>query len=107
MKRAEYMEQNPAATEAERTALHRAYYAQFVSPLTIATVVRHIGAAKLRASTNEHYNDIPLKNWDALVGMLPFAIRFDSVGDYTTLAGTVCVAKEAARQWLEAQEASK
>jgi len=32
---------------------------------------------------------------------LPIAAPFETFGDYATLGGLVCVAKEAARQWRE------
>lgn len=83
------------------SAAHRAYYAQFVSPATIAAVVQQIGAANILASTDVHMNDIPLERWDRL--SFTIAKSFQSAGDYATKAGLVCVGKEAARQWLESQ----
>jgi hypothetical protein len=94
-------------TNAERVAAHRKYYAQFVNPRTIAFVVNWIGADKLKASTDPHMNDIPLGRWDRMVNMLPLAIRHETVGDYYTLGNCVCIAKEAARQWLEANPPTK
>src|SRR5690606_18510157 len=82
-------------------AAHRTYYAQFVSARTITHVVQCVGPNVLRASTDEHFNDIPLRVWDAVVCGLPVAVPFKTFGDYATLGGLVCVAKEAARQWLE------
>lgn len=82
-------------------AHHRAYYAQFVSKHTIRSVVNFIGEDKLRASTDDHLNDIPMALWDSATIQLPMACTFKSRGDYLTNAGAVCVAKEAARQWLE------
>jgi hypothetical protein len=81
---------------------HRRYYAQLVSPSVIARVVGAIGADTLRASTCEHFNDIPLALWDAIACTLgPLPVSFDSLGDFATPGGLVCVAKEAARQYLE------
>lgn len=82
---------------------HREYYAQLVDERTIATVVATIGADELRASTDPHFNDIPLRRWDVLAAILPnvLAVRFVDLGDYATLGGLVCVAKEAARQFCE------
>lgn len=97
--RADYMK----ASREESPAAHRRYYAQFVNAHTIAHVVARIGAAKLRASTDEHLNDIPLAHWDALAGNLPLAQSLKIAGDYLTLGNAVCIAKEAARQWLESQ----
>lgn len=91
------------AGPAERAALHRAYYAQLVTPATINSVVSFIGADALRKSTDEHLNDIPLSRWDQLTKFLPCK-PFKDLGDYATLSGLVCVAKEAARQWIEADQ---
>jgi len=107
MLRSEYMN-HPchlvSSTPEERAKVHRQYYSQFVNTATIACVVSYIGADALKASTDPHLNDIPLKRWDTVAqASLPVAVSFKSVGDYATLSGLVCVAKEAARQWLEAQ----
>lgn len=78
---------------------HKQYYAQYVTNSTVAMVVRHIGAERLVKSTDEHLNDIALKCWDScpipVVGK-----KMESLGDYLTLSGRVCIAKEAARQYI-------
>lgn len=108
----------PFVDKTTATARHREYYAQLVDEETIDSVVRFIGERELLASTDFYLNDIPLDRWDALAGAtargmnitwhghrpLRTAIKFEELGDYATLAGLVCVAKEAARQWLEQQE---
>jgi len=77
---------------------HREYYAQYVTD----AIVSHVGTAigqKLLRSTDEHFNDIPLRRWDDIGwGMRP---DFKAYGDSDSLAGRVCIVKEAARQWLE------
>lgn len=91
-------------TEDQNRALHRAYYKQFVNASTIAHVVRIIGKDRLLASTDEHLNDIPLGRWDLLCGRIPLAISFRDVGQQgSSLSDWVCIAKEAARQWIESQ----
>lgn len=81
---------------------HRRYYSQFVTPAVIAQVAACIGADKLRASRDPHFNDIPLHRWDILAQNLgPLGASFQALGDYATLGGLVCVAKEAARQFVE------
>lgn len=87
----------------DRANAHRRYYDQFVNGQTIAHVVARIGGSNILASTDPHFNDIPLALWDKLSHGLPLAIRFEAVGDYCTLSGLVCVAKEAARQYVERQ----
>lgn len=85
-----------------RSNAHRRYHAQFVNPSVIARVVAHIGAHNLRASRDPHFNDIPLSRWDGVARNLgPLAVSFASLGDFATIAGLVCVAKEAARQFVE------
>jgi hypothetical protein len=85
----------------DRMGAHRRFYGQFVTPSTIARVVNLIGKNRLLASTDEHMNDIPLDLWDRLVSGLPGSAGFVKAGDYYTISGGVCLAKEAARQWVE------
>lgn len=105
MTRKEYMA-SPAHGLNNRDAaakLHREYYGQFVGDHTISQVVSFIGKAKLLASRDPHMNDIPLALWDRVSGCITLGMSFKAAEDYATLAGLVCVAKEAARQWLESQ----
>ena len=105
--RAQYMA-DPAhmagADKSKRMAAHRRYYGQFVTSGTISRVVNAIGADVLRASKDPHFNDIPLALWDRLVPGLPGSGGFSKAGDYYTASGGVCLAKEAARQWLETKK---
>jgi len=78
---------------------HAEYYSQFVTASIIASVGRQIGVDRIKASSDQHLNDIPLKEWDRLY--LPasdLAAKMKEAGDYLTLSGHVCIAKEAARQ---------
>ena len=95
--RKEYMD----ASRENGPAAHRAYYAQFVNERTINYVVQRIGAARLLAARDPHLNDIPLGKWDAMVSTLPMAAKMKDAGDYYTLSACVCIAKEAARQYIE------
>lgn len=81
---------------------HRQYYGQFVNADTISLVARAFGNDRLLASKDEHFNDIPLALWDALVPHAPGSAKFKEAGDFYTLAGGVCMLKEAARQIVEA-----
>lgn len=102
MTRDEYMSFSSFAyTPEQRMEAHRKYHGQFVNDATIRYVVSSIGADAIKASTDKHMNDIPLAKWDRLTKGLPLAKRHDSVGDYLTLAGGVCIAKEAAQQFKE------
>lgn len=69
---------------------HREFYGQHMTLPIINMVVRAIGKDRLLRSTDEHLNDIPLKEWDNLHPLLG-----------GSLSDSVCFAKEAARQWLE------
>lgn len=102
MTREEYISSASASRE-EGHAAHRRYYGQFVNERTIAYVVRAIGADRLLGSTDPHFNDIPLPEWDNLVRYLPLAASLRDAGDYMTLGGGVCIAKEAARQYVESK----
>lgn len=82
-------------------AAHRRYYGQFVNSHTISRVINAIGKDRILSSTNLHFNDIPLKEWDSLVRGLPVAMAMQAAGDYYTISSGVCIAKEAAKQWKE------
>lgn len=103
--REQYLAQYSGKTEAERAALHREYYAQFVTRWTRSTVVHFIGAERIRASTDPHMNDIPLHDWDRLDAVIraPGARIHKAINGTSawSLSDTVCVAKEAARQFKE------
>lgn len=78
---------------------HRRYYSQFVNQRVKSQVQRSIGLEKLLNSTCPHFNDIPLQKWYDL-NISP-AKPMEDYGDYLTLAGQVCIAKEAATQIVE------
>ena len=62
-----------------------------------------IGRERLKQSTHPHLSDIPLNEWDRLTATLPGSNGFSKAGDYYTKANGVCLAKEAARQYIESQ----
>lgn len=97
--RAEYMKDS----QTDGAAAHRRYFGQFVTTGTKHWVLSAIGLDRLKASTDPHFNDIPLALWDKLTPQLPGSAGFAKAGDYYTLANGVCLAKEAARQIIEAQ----
>lgn len=99
--RSEYLNAPPE----DRARMHRLYYGQLVTPRTVEYVVSKIGADAIMASTCPHFNDIPLQRWDGLTRFLPHG-DFKELGDYATLGGLVCVAKEAAQQYREAHQNS-
>ncbi len=79
---------------------HRQYYAQFVDAALIAAVLNRIGK-ELKSSTDDNLNDIPLARWDGMARSIRPGASLNKAGDYPTLAGQVCILKEAARQAIE------
>ena len=96
--RSEYMQDS----QTNGPEAHRRYFGQFVTDGTKYRVLSYIGLERLIASTDPHFNDIPLITWDRLTPELPGSGGFAKAGDYYTLANGVCLAKEAARQIVEA-----
>jgi hypothetical protein len=47
----------------------REYYEQFITPAVTHLVLWGIGRQAILASTDEHFNDIPLNKWDLLRGV--------------------------------------
>ena len=82
---------------------HREYYGQFVTPHIVDSVADQIGRDILRYSTDEHLNDIALSRWDNVFltqDALRMVTKANESGGYS-LSDTVCIAKEAARQFIE------
>ena len=71
--------------------------------MTKQELIDRIGKTKLLNSKDEHFNDIPLDIWDNMG--LPCGINdlLKQAGDFYTLAGQVCVLKEAGRQIKESE----
>lgn len=114
----------------EMPRMHRDYYAQFVIDDTRAHIMRHFSVDELRRALerDEHLNSIPLDVWDGITWTPAEGPRFSrrtargnaggrfyarlpfnrSLSEPTgegpaTRAFLVCVAKEAARQLVEAE----
>ena len=71
---------------------HRQYYGQFVNASVLAMVKRHIGEDAILKSSDEHFNDIPLKKWDTAFHVCPAWISeepFRSAPDATSRYGTL------------------
>ena len=91
----------------DKEVTHRQYYGQFVTDATKQRVLRCIGETRLMASTDEHLNDIPLEKWDSL-GPAGSRDNWNATrGDWPSLAGAVCIHKEAAHQLIEELKARK
>ena len=65
-----------------------------------------IGKDKILASTCEHFNDIPLPLWDALVPRLPGSGLVTRAETFYTLGIGVCIAKQAAKMYKDSQKES-
>lgn len=108
--RQEYMNNLPPYVPGEVSDEFRAYYGQFISDSLKQRVIARFTIERLLASADIHFNDIPLAEWDRMAGgsgspsgglvynpdWAPLA-RMKEAGDYYTLAGGVCILKEAAR----------
>lgn len=81
---------------------HSDYYGQFVGASLRHDVGRIIGVDRIKSSEDPHFNDIPLKEWDNMTGLVRVycgrAIADASGTGGISLSDTVCIAKEAARQ---------
>ena len=86
-----------------KNCTHRKYYAQFVTEDTKDRVKRNIGVDTLKEAyeEDEHFNSIPLVNWDIISTKPRLKIPMETCNDYLTPAGAVCIFKEAARQLIE------
>jgi hypothetical protein len=81
---------------------HREYFAQFVTSGFSDSVARQIGAERLIAAKDEqHLNNIPLREWDAILPPFGSIAKMKEAGDFMTLGDSVCIAKEAALQFIE------
>ncbi len=110
--RTEYLERSSASVfRYERKKHYREYHAQFIGKRAIDYVLRCIGEKAIRNSTDEHMNDIPLALWDRL-DMRPHIstkLLSEATGSQPgryqwAPSDNVCIAKEAARQWKEADQ---
>lgn len=115
MNRNEYLESGRDATsESERReireAAHRTYYGQFVTDSVRAAVLARFSVATLREAFREdsafNTSATPLPAWDQIAAQISTRALGDAMrerGDYPTMGGLVCLAKEAARQIIESE----
>ena len=85
---------------------HAEYYAQMVTPAIKKAVAAKFNIARLYDGRDDHFNNIPLKEWDYL--RIPGRVTLPP-GESLTAAVAVCIWKEAARQlvveYMENQDA--
>ena len=82
---------------------HREYYGMLVKLAGIRFPDNHPLVLKAKDSSDPHFNDIPLNRWDVAASGFEHAVRaiMPEIGDAWSLAGGVCIAKEAVRQAIE------
>lgn len=80
---------------------HEKYYSQFVDHNIKNLVTRSIGLHRIKSSTDPHFNDIPLHEWDGLESYIRSicgkAINKANFDGGVSLSDCVCIAKQAAR----------
>jgi hypothetical protein len=85
---------------------HQQYYGQFVDEHIIKLVIDTFGSYPLKYEfqRDENFNDIPLQRWDALSYAIVRKVTplLREAGDFYSLAGGVCILKQAARMHVEA-----
>jgi len=83
-----------------KTCTHDEYFGQFVCDRISDYVQRVIGIDRIRESSNPHFNDIPLKEWDEMHhAMLLFTTEWRKQGLIgNSLADSVCLAKACAKK---------
>jgi len=80
---------------------HDEYYLQFSDPRTSHYLLQTGLVRKARGSKDPHFNDIPLKYWDAVPIYAAQVDRMKEAGDYLTAAGRVCIAKAMVRKMVD------
>jgi len=85
----------------ENRCSHEEYYQQFVTPEINRIVKDRIGMEAILKSSDAHLNDIALKKWDvaAMAAMQWLRDPMHKAGDTLSLAGAVCVLKQAAKNF--------
>ena len=82
---------------------HRQYYSQFVTKETKKRLLSHITKLEIIKSKDKHLNDIELERWDRIPALSSTNEKMRKKGDFLTLAGKVCIFKEAAIQIKESE----
>jgi len=82
---------------------HEQYYSQFVNDGVLRVVAQEIGIERIKEAykTDKHLNNISLYVWDRVGLCINPEKKFLELGDSKSLAGLVCIVKEAARQLIK------
>ena len=84
--------------------LYADYYRQFATDEMRRAVVEFIGLDMIQASTDEHFNDIPLEKWDNMFPLVAIWTSEDvltATGEFITPSFAVCVLKNIAHDLKE------
>ena len=88
-------------------ATHEEYYGQFVDSDLLRVVSRVIGTTRIVESTDPHFNDISMPDWDKAGASIPPRIlqklRQAEPGAGVSLSDRVCIVKAAASAIADAQ----
>ncbi|MGA0021607.1 MAG: hypothetical protein ACO3GW_05530 [Vulcanococcus sp.] len=88
---------------AHTAELFDAYFLQFAGPGYRSALSGKFGPEELLASTDPHFNDIPLARWDdAARELYPYVNhrKITEAEDFYTLSTGVCLAKAMARELI-------
>lgn len=85
---------------------HEQFYSQMVTPALTAQVLEFWGIRRLLPAYKDDpvFNNLPLGDWDRLARQIACEDtkwEFREAGDWETLGGLVCLAKQAAREACE------
>lgn len=78
----------------DREITHAEYYEWLADAIGVTTANLPVSLDRIRASTDEYLNDIPLHRWDAM----DFTVRHYARGLAWSLSDTVCMLKAVARR---------
>ena len=83
-----------------RQCSHSDYYAQFVEDYVLKLVSLRFSLDLLLVeyTKDSNFNTIPLADWQKIFLGISLNDKLSQAGDYMTVAGSVCILKEAARQ---------
>lgn len=85
---------------------HNQYYAQFITCSSAMVFAGSFGIGRLKKAVaqDEHFNSIPLKEWDKLAENIhtkELVSKMKEAGDYVSKGSLVCILKCAARQLIK------
>ena len=99
MTRKEYLNKTTGVKSMEiASAIHREYYGQFVDETIKRSILQRFTVSQLKKV------EIPLYEWDKLAVLVTTETlkrKLEKCGDRASIAGVICILKEAAQQFIE------